>query len=134
MERLERLNYNIREQEEQLETLVREKYRIQWRFDEERQKLKSTNSQIQRELEEVYQITLQDIRQLTDGDWEEELVQAKKVMEKYRSSQEEVYHEKIRELARREEESLQENSYQYRLKEMKIEELYDERRHLYNER
>lgn len=134
MERLERLNQNIREQEEQLETLVREKYRIQWRFDEERQKLKSTNSQIQRELDEVYQTTLQDIRQLTDGDWEEELFQAKKVMEKYRSFQEEVYHVKTRELARREEESLQENNYQYRLKEMEIEELYDERRHLYNER
>lgn len=134
MERLERLNYNIREQEEQLDILAQEKYRIQWRFDEEREELRRTNSQIQRELEEVYQITLQDIRQLTDGDWEEELLQAKKVMEKYRSSQEEVYHEKIRELARQEEESLQENNYQYRLKEMEIEELYNERRHLHNER
>lgn len=134
MERLEIVNRSIREQEEQLDILVQEKYKIQWRFDEEREELRRTNSQIQRELDEVYQITLQDIRQLTDGDWEEGLVQAKKVMEKYRSFQEEVYHVKTRELARREEESLQENNYQYRLKEMKIEELYDERRHLYNER
>ncbi|BDD41932.1 hypothetical protein [Streptococcus ruminantium] len=98
MEQKEILSRNIREQEEQLDIIAQEKYKIQWYFEEEREKLIRTNSKIQRELDEIYQATLQDVYRLTKEDWIDGVTIAQRILDKYNSVREEIYHEKNKDL------------------------------------
>lgn len=134
MEQLDNLNRRIREQEEELDNFIQEKYRLQREFEEKRDELARTNSRIQLTLDEIYQTTLQDIASMTQEDGTEERATAQRIIAGYYAAQEEAYRERQRELVYLEEEALEENRYKYGRTQRNIEALYDERRYLMNER